>query len=175
MMDEPAERLASGEPAAFIALYDATADRLRHYLVAMLGASADADDVLQETFLRLARDRRRLTEIDDPIAFAFAVARNEARRWLDSRRRRSATTAAARDLFVEADSDDPSAREAAEDAALALAALSISDREIVELKLFAGLTFREIAAIVGRPLGTVASRHQAALGRMRDVLSRRER
>lgn len=174
-MDAPAKRLASGDPAAFAALYDALADRLHHYLVALLGTSADADDALQETFLRLARNRTRLGEADDPTAFAFAVARNEARRWLDARRRRGATTAAARDLFVEADCDDAAAREAAEDAALALAALDADDREIVELKMFAGLTFREVGAVVGRPLGTVASRYRAALDRMRDLLTRRGR
>lgn len=174
-MDGPAERPANGDPAAFAALYDALADRLHHYLLALLGTSADADDVLQETFLRLARNRERLGEVDDPTAFAFAVARNEARRWLDSRRRRSATAAAARDLFVEADSDDAKAREAAEDIALALSRLGDDDREIVEMKMFAGLTFREIGAIVGRPLGTVASRYQAALGRMRDLLTRGNR
>ncbi|WP_337177164.1 RNA polymerase sigma factor [Paludisphaera sp.] len=174
-MDGPPERPASGDPATFVALHDALADRLHHYLASMLGASADADDVLQETFLRLARDRDRLGEVDDPTAFAFAVARNEARRWLDARRRRADRAAAARDLFVEADSDDPEAREAAEDAAIALAALDPRDREVVELKIFAGLTFREIGAIVGRPLGTVASRYQSALGRMRSALTRRSR
>lgn len=171
-MDGPTRRLASGDPAAFVAFYDAIADRLHHYLLALIGASADADDVLQETFLRLSRNRRRLAEVNDPTAFAFVVARNEARRWLDSRHRRGVVAAAARDVFVEASSDDAAAREAAEDAAIALAELSPDDREIVELKMYAGLTFREIGEIVGRPLRTVASRYEAALARMRDRLSR---
>jgi RNA polymerase sigma-70 factor (ECF subfamily) len=163
-----AERLASGDPDAFGELYDALADRLHHYLVSRLGASADADDVLQETFLRLARNRGRMREVDDLTAFAFAVARNEALRWLDARRRRGEALAAiARDLFEEGSSDDAVAREAAESVTLALARLDAEDREVIELKTFAGLTFREIGAVLGRPLGTVASRYRAALDRMR--------
>ncbi len=59
-MDQPAERLARGEPSAFAELYDACADRVHHYLVVRLGSTADADDVLQETFVCLARTRNRL-------------------------------------------------------------------------------------------------------------------
>ncbi len=45
-MDERAERLARGDPAAFVELYDACADRIHHYLVVRLASRADADDVL---------------------------------------------------------------------------------------------------------------------------------
>jgi len=161
-------------PDPVVVLYDALADRLHHYLQARLGASADADDVLQETFVRLARNHESLTAADDPAAFAFAVARNEANRWLDARRRRGevAAAASASGLFVEADSDDADAREAAEVVARALARLDDADREIVELKAYSGLTFRAIAAVVGRPQGTVAGRYQAALGRMRAFLAK---
>ncbi len=175
-MGESSDRLARGDPEAFGELYDALADRLHHYLVSRLGASTDADDVLQETFLRLARNRARMREVDDPTAFAFAVARNEAHRWLASRSRRGEALAAApRDLFAEASSDDAEAREAAESVALALARLKARDREVVELKAFAGLTFREIGAILGRPLGTIAARYRAALDRMRAHLAEERR
>ncbi|WP_165249688.1 RNA polymerase sigma factor [Paludisphaera soli] len=171
-MDELSERLASGDPEAFGELYAALADRLHHYLVSRLGASADADDVLQETFLRLARNRGRMREVDDLTAFAFTVARNEANRWLDARRRRGeALAATARDLFAEASSDELGARETAESVALGLAGLEADDREVVVLKIFTGLTFREIGAILGRPLGTVATRYRSALDRLRTLMA----
>lgn len=167
-MHEPAERMARGDPEAFRAVYDALADRLHHYLVLRLGASTDADDVLQETFVRLVRNRDGLRRVDDLAAFAFTIARNESNRWLDARRRRGETIAAAtsQGLFVEAESDGAEAREAADSVALALASLDAEDREIVELKVYAELTFREIGEILRRPLGTVAARFHAALSRM---------
>ncbi|MDG3004140.1 RNA polymerase sigma factor [Paludisphaera mucosa] len=172
-----ADRLARGDPEAFARLYEAVGDRLHHYLVARLGASADADDVLQETFVRLVRNRQGWRGVENTVSFAFTVARNEANRWLDARRRRGATivAATARGLFAEADSDDLEARETAEAIARALASLDDEDREIVELKTYAGLTFREIGAILGRPLTTVAMRHRAALDRMRTHLVRERR
>ena len=83
-MDQRAERLARGDPAAFAELYDACADRVHHYLVVRLGSRADADDVLQETFVRLARTRKRLATVENLVAYVFATARNEAIRLIDT-------------------------------------------------------------------------------------------
>ncbi|WP_165064549.1 RNA polymerase sigma factor [Paludisphaera rhizosphaerae] len=172
-MDGLPDRLADGDAGAFVELYDKLADRLHHYLTARLGTRADADDVLQETFVRLARDRKRLGEVENLTAFAFVVARNEANRWLDGRRRHGETIAAsAAALFHEAHADDRDAREAAEDVVQAMACLGPEDREIVEMRTYAGLTFREIGEVLGRPLGTVAARYRAALDRMRGWLVR---
>ena len=73
-------RLARGDQAAFAELYDAYADRVGHYLVVRLSSRDDADDVLQETFLRLARIRHKLAKVDDLDAYVITVARNEANR-----------------------------------------------------------------------------------------------
>ncbi|MBI3838109.1 MAG: hypothetical protein HY288_09265 [Planctomycetia bacterium] len=62
-MGDLAERLARGDQAAFAELYDACADRVHHYLVIRLGSRNDADDVLQETFVRLARTRQKLAGV----------------------------------------------------------------------------------------------------------------
>ena len=108
-MENLSRRLAQGDPAAFAALYDACADRVHHYLVVRLGSREDADDVLQETFVRLARNRRRLAGVDNLMAYVFTVARNEAAR-LARRSRRAGCAGrenlpAAEDLFCEAGGD----------------------------------------------------------------------
>ncbi len=56
-MENLGARLAEGDQAAFAELYRACADRLHHYLTVRLGSRQDAEDVLQETFVRLARNR----------------------------------------------------------------------------------------------------------------------
>ncbi len=62
-------------------IYDAHGDALYRYLTLKLGSAQDAEDVLQEVFVRLARyaDRRRF--LRDPKAFAFRCAHNEANRF----------------------------------------------------------------------------------------------
>lgn len=168
-MDQRALRLARGEPEAFAELYDACADRVHHYLVVRLGSRTDADDVLQETFVRLARTRQRLAGVENLMAYVFATARNEATRLLERQARevRLAAGLTAEVLFLEASSDDLRDIETAECAAALLARLSDELREIVELKIYGELTFREISDVTGVPQGTVATRYRTALDKMR--------
>jgi RNA polymerase sigma-70 factor (ECF subfamily) len=170
-MDDLARRLASGEPAAFERLYDLLADRVHRYLIIRLGSRADADDVLQETFVHLARTRRKLAVVENLTAYVFAAARNESSRLLErtsrETRRRAELSAAS---LLEGVSDEPAAREAAEWVCHALRQLGADVREVLELKVYAGLTFREIAELTGLPQGTVATRYRRALEVLRKEL-----
>ncbi|OHB83618.1 MAG: hypothetical protein A2V98_22540, partial [Planctomycetes bacterium RBG_16_64_12] len=134
----------------------------------------DADDVLQEAFLRLARNRRKLRSVRNLAAYVFTIARNEAVRLAERKRREPAAgeglTADA--LFDEACWDEMSQRETAELVARALGDLPPDQREVVELKTYAGLTFREIAEVTDSPQGTVATRYRTALEHLRRALTR---
>ncbi len=79
-MDTLGKRLARGDHAAFAELYDACADRLHHYLMVFLGSKEDAEDALQETFVRLAGNCKRLAKVENLTAYVFTIARNEALR-----------------------------------------------------------------------------------------------
>lgn len=173
-MNDLVERLARGDPTAFGVLYDALADRLHHYLVVRLGSRADADDVLQETFVRLARSRGKLAAVSNLTSYVFAIARNESNRLLEASRRRGEVSMSpiAGLLFDNAAVDDANRRETADLIALAMAALGPEHREVVELKAFAGLTFREIGELLGEPLATVATRYRTALEKMRPTVAR---
>lgn len=164
------ERLAHGDQAAFADLYDAYAPRLHRYLLIRLGFRADADDALQETFVALARGRARLARVDNLAAYVFAAARHEAQR-LQERRCRRARVEAVVGRRVEAaePASDPGD---VEWAVSALDRLRPDQREVVELKLFAGLTFREIADVTGTPQGTAATRYRAAMEHLRAELTR---
>lgn len=189
LIDEPPEnvmdelepqlagRLAQGDESAFRRLYDAYADSLHHYLTIRLQSRDDADDVLQETFVRLARARRRLGRAKNLRAYVFTVARNEASRAAQRRCRDRArqTSLTAEELFTDAVSDDCRIRETARLVAAALAGLKPELREVVELKTYAGLTLAEIATVTGKPQGTVATRYRTALNRMRELLAREMR
>jgi RNA polymerase sigma-70 factor (ECF subfamily) len=168
------ERLARGDPAAFAELYDACADRVGHYLLVRLGSREDADDALQETFLRLARTRRRLAKVDNLDAYVFTVARNEALRLAArrARRRREEKPLVGADLFCDPPGD-AAARETAQAVAAALGRLTPELREVVELKTYAGLTFQQIGLVTGLPQGTVATRYRSALAKMKSYLLKR--
>jgi RNA polymerase sigma-70 factor (ECF subfamily) len=171
-MDRRAQRLARGDPAAFAELYDACADRLHHYLVVRLGSRADADDVLQETFVRLARTRGKLANVEDLMAYVFAIARNEAIRLVERRGReaRARTAPTRQALFREMAGDPFEGVETAEWVAASLARLGADLREVIELKIYADLTFREISEVTGLPQGTVATRYRSALEKLRALM-----
>jgi RNA polymerase sigma-70 factor, ECF subfamily len=163
------QRLARGESAAFAELYDACADLVGHYLFVRLRSWADAEDAMQETFLRLARTRQKLALVDNLAAYVFTVARNEAVRLAGRRVRneRDHKAPSGDDLFarvtLEQDSD---LQEAAETVAAALEQLSPDLREVVELKTYAELTFQQISHVTGVPQGTVVTRYRSALAKM---------
>jgi RNA polymerase sigma-70 factor, ECF subfamily len=168
-------RLARGEPAAFAELYDACADRVGHYLLVRLGSWADAEDALQETFVRLARTRQKLAEVDNLEAYVITIARNEAARLAGGKTRRGQTqeslSLSAEKLF-RYDPSDSVTRENAELVAAALEQLDPNLREVVELKTFAGLTFQQVSQVTGVPQGTVATRYRSALTKMRAWFAR---
>ena len=130
--------------------------------------------MLQETFLHLVRKCRRLASVENLAAYVFMVARNEAIRYASRRARISERqkSLAAADLFLEANSQDQTAREMADLVSTALTALNAEQREVVELKIYAGLTFREIALVTRVPLPTAATRYRTALERLRGWLAR---
>lgn len=86
-MERLDQRLARGDRTAFAELYDACADRCHHYLVVRLGSRESADEVLQETFLRLVRNRGSLAGVENLAGYVFMVARNEALRYAARRSR----------------------------------------------------------------------------------------
>jgi RNA polymerase sigma-70 factor (ECF subfamily) len=177
-MSEPnlhdlAARLARGEEAAFAELYDACADRLHRYLTVRLASHDAASDAIQAAFLRAVKSRRRFRNIDNPIAYLFQIARNEAVRLADKERRNresplpTGVLLAANSSVTTTDDSDA--------VATALARLDADDRELIELKIYAGLTFREIADVTGRPPGTVATHYRRALESLRPWLTKQFR
>lgn len=162
-------RLARGDEAAFAELYDATADRLYRFLTIRLGSRESAADVLQATFLRAVEKKRHFAKVDTPAAYLFRIAANESGRAL-SKKRRSKIEPASLDMI--ASSDSGLEQEDAEIIASALARLEERDRELVELKVYAGLTFREIAEALEMPQGTVATRYRRAIATLRPWITR---
>lgn len=171
---DPLGQRPTTAPAALADLYDRCAGPCHHYLTVRLGSRDAADEVLQEVFVRLVRQHARLGDVANPLAYVLTVARNEAIRYAQRRGReaRRREPLSAEDLFLEGRSDDPARREEAEAVAVALRELPEDAREVVELKIYAGLTFREIADVVGAPQGTVATRYRSALAKLQAWFAR---
>jgi RNA polymerase sigma-70 factor (ECF subfamily) len=137
-----------------------------------VSSQADAEDVVQEAFLRFWRARRRAS---DPVAYLYACARRCA---LEShrgeRRRTRREGAAARPEAMDADAAlfapiEQDERRARIEKVLRL--LPEAQREVLVMKVWGGLTFPQIAAAVGSSPETAASRYRYALAKLREQLA----
>jgi RNA polymerase sigma-70 factor (ECF subfamily) len=151
-------------------LYDAHASGLFHYLVTFTKTEVDARDLLQELFIRLARDVKM--DFQTEKAFLYRVAHNLAIDWL---RRRKVRWDSEEQLEKELEGGgqrvaDPDAALLARGFADAMKTLPDEQRTIVQLKLWDGLTFEDIAETQGIPLNTAASRYRYALEKLRTLL-----
>jgi RNA polymerase sigma-70 factor (sigma-E family) len=136
-------------------LYAACYDRLVRVLTLVAGDRAEAEDVVQEAFVRLVPRWSKISAYDDPEAWVRAVAfRILSNRF---RRARNAVVAARRsdDLRRGVDSEISSD---GVDIARALAVLPVGQRQVVVLHHLLDLPVDEIAHALGVPVGTVKSR-----------------
>ncbi|MBA4388547.1 MAG: hypothetical protein C0404_11235 [Verrucomicrobia bacterium] len=170
--DEVLMRLSGeGDQAAFAALVRKHQDPLVNFFHRM-GAYMDAEDLAQETFVRLFKYRDRYRATAKFTTFLYTVARHT---WLDLMRKDRR-----RDLLVDglrADtpgSDDSSMKQVQlrMDAAAALKLLPEKLRSVVVMSLYQGLRYDEIAAILEIPEGTVKSRMFNALSFLRERLEK---
>lgn len=129
-----------------------------------LGHNRDeADDLLQETFVQLARDLQRVEQADSQRAWVFAVARNVSATAFRRRRPTGLSDHAAAQVAESKPNESGAVAEV-------LAGLSDRDREILELRLLQELDYSEIAIALAIPIGTVRSRLHYSLRRLRAAL-----
>jgi RNA polymerase sigma-70 factor, ECF subfamily len=153
------------DPATqFRELYDREYTSVYRAIRAVVLDSAAAEDLTQETFVRAYRARTRYKPTAPPGAWLRRIGVNLAISYL--RRQRLAKFLPAR-LYVAPDRREYDQAEARDVVTKALAALSPKLRATVVLHYYEGLTREEIAATLGIPAGTVASRIAKAVAIMR--------
>jgi RNA polymerase sigma-70 factor, ECF subfamily len=159
------EAIVAGDMVALDWLYREL--RVPVFAVA-LAITADqglAEDVLQETFLRVYTHARTYRPGSRPRAWVVAIARNLALDAVRSRRRELLNEEAAKATVAPAAAGDDRAMAGLEVTA-ALLALPATERQIVVLHAVVGLTHAEIARALGLPAATVRRRYRVALGRL---------
>jgi RNA polymerase sigma-70 factor (ECF subfamily) len=156
------------DPATeFRQLYDREYLSVYRSIRAVVMDSAAAEDLTQETFVRAYRARHRYTPTAPPGAWLRRIGINLAISHL--RRQKLARFLPAR-LYMAPDRRDYDRAEARDVVGKAMASLSPKLRAAVVLHYYDGLTREEIAAVLGVPAGTVASRIAKAVAIMRKTI-----
>ena len=175
--DELIAMYRDGDAEAFDALFDRYRAPVHNFARSMLRTPAAAEDVLQETFLAVARATTRYEPRGRFRIWLMRIVRNRCLNWLASERVRQAVIAETDLEIVAPESNDPPpARrlEAHEDLRLvreAIWRLPERQREAIVLYAFEQLTYKEIAEVLGVPINTVKTlihRARAELARALD-------
>jgi RNA polymerase sigma-70 factor, ECF subfamily len=153
-------------------LYDEHAQPLFAFLLNLTRDEPDTHDLLQEIFVKIARDPGLLEGIRDQRALLIRLAHNAAIDLIRRRgtRERTRKSFAAEKITIFAPADNPDETLFREELANALAELPEAQRAVVHLKLREGFTFEEIAAALEIPPNTAASRYRYGLDKLRDRL-----
>lgn len=153
-------------------LYDEHASAIFAFLLNLTRNEADTRDVLQDLFIKFARQPGLLAGVRDQRGFLLRLGHNAA---IDLMRRRGTREKNHEQLAVEtasafAPSADPDEQAFRHALSLALGELPPEQRAVVHLKLWEGLTFEAIAEALQIPLNTAASRYRYGLDKLRDRL-----
>ena len=151
---------------------------LHQFLIGLLRDRAEADDVLQQVFLKLVEGWASI-RVDSAKSWLFTVAYHEA---LARRRMRIRQETALADLWTQPvwlrERAFPTAeveamrQETIESVRRSLAALPEAQREVVERRVYRGQTFAVIAAELNCPLGTVLTRMRLAIKTLAKLLEK---
>ena len=165
------KRLVRGDRNALADLYDAHAGSLFRHGLALTRSRPDAEDLVQAVFVKLAITGAPLLAVRKPGNYLHRILRTA---WIDDRRHPAAQLEEQGEVDADrAAADCGEVTEAAIDVSAAVARLPSAQREIVNLHLVEGFSFREAGRITGVSMFTAASRYRVALERLRQILGRR--
>jgi len=173
------ERFQGGDLYAFDLIVKNYKEQLLNFVFRFLGNQEEAEDVVQETFLRVFRNRTAYRRVAKFSTWIYTIAGNLARTELRRRRRRrlfSISDMGVQDKDYEI-SDNVLSPEAHTDGALKdeiiqaeISRLSPKFREVIILRDVQELSYEEISKILRVPIGTVKSRVNRARLRLQNRL-----
>ena len=173
-------RVKAGDDTALAVLLRRYEGPLFHYARHMLGNAADAEDVFQETFLRVHLHRGRFWGGSAFKPWVYRIATNLCKDRLRYRHRRPEVQPGGNEDMPDPMANFPAtatapdeaavARERAARMASALAALNVKHRAVFLMAHQEGLSYAEIARALRIPVGTVKSRMNKAVSQLMAVL-----
>lgn len=169
--EELLKRVGLGDQEAFHQLYENTDKTLYSFILSIMRNPQDAEEVMQETYLKVWTSATGYQSQGKPLAWMFTIARNLC--YMKFRDRKHEADIGLDDLTGEEAGEVCLPLEHMEDTMVLKAALAIlkeEERQIVLLHSTAGLKHREIAANLQMPLATVLSKYNRAMKKLKQHL-----
>ena len=164
--------LLIGDPAALELIWKHYADALFTILLGILFSRHDAEDALQEVFLRIARNNHSVASARNLKGYLLRMARNAGIDQIHRLRRIQTRDMAAQADWLVPEIHRPSDSEQATRLAGCLQEVPEEQRTILLLKVYQDLTFQEIAHQLDISANTVASRFRYGMAKLRALLGK---
>lgn len=166
--DQCLSEMAQGSSDALARLYEITRTTVYAFALSLLKHGPDAEDVVQETYIRAFLAAGSYRTNGTPLAWLLAIARNLA---LMKLRERGKIQDVSEEDWASFALDSPAIT--SDDRLVLTAALRVlteEERQIVLLHAVTGLKHREIAGLLQLPLSTVLSKYHRSLKKLRTTL-----
>jgi RNA polymerase sigma-70 factor (ECF subfamily) len=159
-----------GDLAAASALVDHVSPQLYRFFAAQMSSRAEADDLLQETWLRVHRVRHTYRTGEPALPWFYAIARHIR---VDHYRKSVRTAVGERELMATSKEavTMPEVAGQRDDVAVLLAPLSESQREVLEMLKVAGMSLEEVARATSSTVGSVKQKAHRAYKKLREAAS----
>jgi RNA polymerase sigma-70 factor (ECF subfamily) len=163
-------RYQAGDFAAANALIHRLSPQLHRFFVVQFARRGDADDMLQETWLRIHRVRHTYRAGEPVLPWFYAIARHIR---ADYHRKARRTTAREQrlDELPEMAAPMPARAREGPDLEVLLASLPESQREVIEMLKIAGMSLDEVARATSSSVGSVKQKAHRAYEKLRGLLS----
>ena len=159
-----------GDFAAATDLIERISPRLHRFFAAQSGSRAHADDLLQETWLRIHKVRYTYRPGEPALPWFYAIARH-----IRVDHHRKSVRTAVGEQKLEAMSKDaaavPGESDRADGLEALLAPLPESQREVIEMLKVAGMSLEEVARATSSSVGSVKQKVHRAYKKLRETIS----
>jgi RNA polymerase sigma-70 factor (ECF subfamily) len=152
--------------AGFDALIETTQHRLIQFAYCRVQSLADAEDVVQDVFVRAYRDRARYQDVDNVIPFLYRMVANRSTDLL--RKRKHTADGPLGDAPAAPVADDPHAG-----IERLLDRLPARQAAVIRLRIYGDLPFDAVARSIGCSVPTVKSRFRYGIQKLRRLLERK--
>ncbi|MET0393291.1 MAG: RNA polymerase sigma-70 factor [Chitinophagaceae bacterium] len=167
-------RIAGGDEAAFEEIFHRHRHQLFDYAMAVTRIRAEAEELVQDCFLKLWASRHRLTEIESPVAYLHRMARNAG---IDYLRRLALSRDARQKIYAIISGSENTTEESVELSETqkilqqAIRQLTPHQQQVFLLSRYEGLNYEEIGERLGIARNTVKNQLVKALRRLREYLA----
>lgn len=161
-------RIEAGEKEAFCTLYQQTSNAVFSYALSLLRNRTDAEDAMQETFLKIRSAAYLYTPMGKPMAWIFTITRNIC--MMKYRRQKHFSAISVEEIREDVDFHQIEDREDRIVLETAFQVLSQEECQIIVMHAVSGLRHREISELLHIPLSTVLSKYRRGLKKLRRQL-----